>query len=110
MTTERFREDDPPIQAATTELKILIRAAYPEARFETFVGEDPEGVYLRTTVDVDATDEVYNVVVDRLLELQVEDQLPIYVVIVRPLERVTANLEAERMKRAPMVAHQPIQH
>ncbi len=42
-----------------------------------------------TTVDVDDTDAVVEVYIDRLLELQIDDGLSVYVVPIRPLDRFT---------------------
>jgi hypothetical protein len=53
---------------------------------------DPEGVYLITTVDIADTDEVIDVIGDRLVELQVDEDLAIYVTPLRPIERVVAEL------------------
>lgn len=79
---------DPQIAAALEELRGTIRGRYPGATFEVGEGEDPGGIYMRATVDVEDTDDVVDVFVDRLLEMQVEQGLPIYVVPVRPLGRV----------------------
>src|SRR5712691_3264729 len=51
-----------------------------------------EGVYLVTTVDIADTDEVIDVIGDRLVELQVDEGLPIYVTPLRPIQRVIAEL------------------
>ena len=45
-----------------------------------------------TTVDIADTDEVIDVVGDRLVELQVDEGLPIYVSPLRPIQRVIAEL------------------
>jgi hypothetical protein len=88
---DRQRLDaDPRIEAAIVELKGLIRAEYSDAGFEVVQGEDPEGIYLIATVDVVDQDAVVDCYVERLLELQVTEELPLYVVPVRPLERVLA--------------------
>ena len=63
----------------------LIQRMYDE-------GVDPEGLYLVTTVDIADTDEVMAVVGDRLVELQVDAGLPVYVTPLRPIERVIAQL------------------
>ena len=46
---------------------------------------DPKGVYLVTTVDIADTDEVIDLFGDRLVELQVNEGLSIYVTQVWPL-------------------------
>jgi hypothetical protein len=72
---------------AISELKTLIRRKYPNALFTVSHGEDPEGIYLHAVVDVADIDEVIGVFGDRLLEMQVEEGLPVYVI---PLEAVPA--------------------
>ena len=93
-------------QQAITELEGLIQNRYPEAIFVVSQGEDPAGIYLTATVDVEDTDLVLDMVVDRLLHLQVEEQLPIYVVPVRPLRRAeqAASQAAENRLRLPVAA------
>jgi hypothetical protein len=73
----------PRMQAALAELQALIQQAYPTATFAVTPGEDPEGLYVLATVDVDDTDAVVDVYIDRLLTLQIDDGLPIYVVPLR---------------------------
>jgi hypothetical protein len=73
----------PRMQAALAELQGLIQQAYPTATFAVALGEDPEGLYVLATVDVDDTDAVVDVYIDRLLTLQIDDGLPIYVVPLR---------------------------
>jgi hypothetical protein len=84
--------DDPRIDAAVVELQQMIRERYPEAAFTVAPEEDPEGIYITATVDVDDLDEVFDIVVERLLELQVEDGIPVHVIPVHPLERIWADL------------------
>ena len=86
---------DPRIAAAVEELQALIRNRYPDAQFDVSAGEDPEGVYLTATVDLEDPDEVTDLVIDRTMQLQVEEQLPVYVVPIRPLIRV---MEARRRR------------
>jgi hypothetical protein len=69
---------------------------YPAATFDIFRGEDPEGTYLRAFVDVEDTDEVLDLVIDRLLPLQVEERLSLYFVASRPLARTLTQLDAPR--------------
>lgn len=92
MSVQRAREHDPRLLAAAAELRELIVARYPEATFELATGDDPSGLYLIPTVDVDDTEDVADVVSDRLLALQVDEELPVYVFPVRPLARVLADL------------------
>lgn len=69
----------PRIAAALAELRQLISNQYPAATFAEEIGTDPVGFYLTVIVDVDDTEDVFEVIVDRLLDMQVEEALPIYV-------------------------------
>jgi hypothetical protein len=80
----------PRLEEAMSELEALIARRYPDARFAAGEGEDPDGIYLRATVDVEDMGEVVDVFIDRLIELQVEEGLPLFVVAVRPRERNAA--------------------
>jgi hypothetical protein len=64
---------------ALSELQAMIQAKYPSARFEVSQGHDPIGLHLRAIVDVDDIDKVTDLVLDREVELQIEDGLPVYV-------------------------------
>ena len=99
MRTESSALSDPRVHAAVAELQERITKQYPSATFEVGEGDDPEGLYITATVDLDDPDEVVDLLVDRLLELQVDEGLPVYVIPVRTPERVAALLEARR--RAP---------
>jgi hypothetical protein len=90
---------DPRIQAALAELQQLILVNYPETVFDVFKGEDPCGVYLRATVDRDDLSDVIDTVLDKLYELQVEQELPVYVVTTQPPARVAAQLAARTRTR-----------
>jgi hypothetical protein len=80
----RSLENDPRVQAALAEFEQLIRNRYPEATFEITIGGEPDGKYLTATVDLENTLEVLHVIMDRLLEVQIEEGLPVYVIPVWP--------------------------
>jgi hypothetical protein len=82
------------MEEALGELQGLIAARFPQASFAVEPGEDPPGIYLVATVDVADTDDVIDVVGDRLLDLQVEEGLTVYVTAIRPVARVAAELQA----------------
>jgi hypothetical protein len=84
------------MQAALAELRELITTRFPQARFTIEENADPDGYYLVATVDIDDSDEVVGLIGDRLLEMQVDEELPVYVTPLRPIERVFAQLQ-ERM-------------
>jgi H2-forming N5,N10-methylenetetrahydromethanopterin dehydrogenase-like enzyme len=93
----------PRLQVAVAELQSLILQAYPTATFEIVQGTDPEGTYVIATVDVEDTEVVVDVYIERLLELQIDAGLPVYVVPVRPLARVLSPQAAMR-ERMPTAA------
>jgi hypothetical protein len=90
MTSEQNSEADPRVAQALKELQTLITRRYPDAHFVVEHGEDPDGVYLVATVDVEETSTVMDLVSDRLLTLEVEEGLPLYVVPVHTPERTAA--------------------
>lgn len=100
MTIEHDQRTDPEMQAAVAELQELIRSHYPSTTFTVGAAEDSDGVYMRAIVDVDDTDEVTEVFIDRMIDLQVEDGLPIYVVPVRTPERIAALRQQQQEARA----------
>src|SRR6266567_305248 len=92
-------EPDPRIQQALTELQDMIAERWPTASFTVSRGEDPEGLYLDATVDLDDPDDVMDLVVDRLLELQVDEGLPVHVVPLRTPERAAAVRQRRRPRK-----------
>ncbi len=93
MTTERYTLTDPRIMGAVHELELLITECYPQATFEVSEGDDPDGIYLAATIDLDDATPVLDAVRERLLQYQVDEQLPVFVVPLRPIERVLSQLE-----------------
>jgi len=102
MKTENPIRLTPRMQEAIHELKRLITARFPQAAFVVEEGFDPEGVYLITTVDIADTDEVIAVIGDRLVALQVDEGLPVYVTPLRPIERVVAELRNRKTAIPPV--------
>ncbi len=96
---------DPQVQTRLAELRATISRTYPAATFTVARGEDPEGIYLTATVDVDDLDDVTELVLDRLIEIQVEEGLPLYMVPEQPTARARARLQ-ERIAR-PVAALLP---
>jgi hypothetical protein len=92
MRQERPLPLTPAMEKAINELKESISERFPQASFVVEEGFDPKGIYLVTTVDIADTDEVIDVIGDRLVELQVDEGLPIYVTPLRPIQRVLAEL------------------
>jgi hypothetical protein len=94
--------NDPKMITAMDELKAMILQKYPDAVFEPEVGGEPLGVYLVTRVDVDDTDEVLDLVVDRVVEFIAEEDIPIHVLPLPTDERARKlREEMEATKHLP---------
>ncbi len=93
MTIYDVREISPQEQNARDDFERLIRARYPDATFDVSVGGEPDGVYLTVTVDLDIAGEVIDHILDRLLEVQIDEGLPVYVVTARPA-RSTSTIDS----------------
>lgn len=91
---------DPRIRTAIEEIRGLISDRYPDATFSVGLGHDPDGVYLRTVVDVDDRGDVFDAYIARLTDIQDDDHLPLYVIPTRPPERNAAILRAQ--SRTPL--------
>jgi hypothetical protein len=101
VSKQQFSETDPRIQSALAELKAMIVECWPGACFSVSQSEDPAGVYLDAIVDLDDPDKVLDLVVNRLLELQVNEGLPVHVVPLRTPERAAALGRKVRRPYAP---------
>ena len=86
--------------AALDEFRQRIAERYPEATFVVERGIEPLGVYLVATVDVEDTGVVSDLIADRMLSLQIDEGLPLYVTVVRPLARVVAEIERRNDERS----------
>jgi len=74
----------PRLQCAVDELQHLIRRVDPLATFQVAPGDDPTGTYVLATVDVADTELVMDAYMDRLLTLQIDEGLPLYVLPLHP--------------------------
>jgi len=93
----------PAMQAAIGEMRERISAGFPGATFVVGPGEDPAGTYLVATVDMEDTDEVVDLFRDRIVDLQVDEGLPLYVVVLRTPARVMQAVRELRAARLPRV-------
>ena len=92
MSVDSIAGLDEQMRRAIAEVQGLILTRYPGAVFTLAHGDDPEGTYLRAIVDVEDVEEVIDAFGERLLELQVEEGLPLYVIPLEPEERVLQTL------------------
>ena len=95
MSANQLRSRDPRVERALAELEGIIRGRYPDASFEVEHGrDDPRAIHLVATVDVEDRDNVVDLVIDRMMQIQIDEGLPIFVIPVRPPERVAAFRQA----------------
>src|SRR5215211_7860425 len=95
---------EPKMRAAVDELQALIRQHHPEAQFR--VSRDPDGseaIHLIAVLDVEDTDLAADDFIDRMMQIQIEDALPLFVIPVRTPEREQAVREAALAQRRAVV-------
>jgi hypothetical protein len=97
----------PRMQEAVAELRALIASHDPEATFSVGDGDDPEGIYLTAIVDDENMRDVIEVFLDRLVDMQVDEELPVFVVPIRPVERSRAMLAERQARSGAMVRNRP---
>jgi hypothetical protein len=108
MSHEQLRVDDPRITQALNELADLVRRHHPEATFQVAPAQDdPSIVHLLARVDVEDTEEVAELVMDRMIQMQVDEGLPIYVIPLRTPERIAALREARSRQPRPRGEYVP---
>ncbi len=100
MSKKLARYDDAHVDSAIAEIQQLVSRRYPTTTYAITEGDDPEGIYLTAVVDVDDPDEVVEVFIDRLLALQIDEGLPLYVVPIRTPERVAVALHTSSSPQA----------
>jgi hypothetical protein len=97
VSQEHLRVADPRIASALNELAELVRRSYPDAEFQVAPADDaPEVVHLIARVDVEDPEDVARLVMDRMLEMQIEEGLPIFLIPLRSQARIAAMRAAQR--------------
>jgi hypothetical protein len=92
----------PRMEEAIAEMKERISDRFPATTYEMYQGEDPVGIYLIAIVDTDDLEEVMDLIISRLVDLQVEEGLPLFVIPEPTPERnaaIVAEQEAARRAR-----------
>ena len=102
MITDSSTLFSPRMDAAIKEMKQVILQHYPEATFDMGLGEDPIGMYLIATIDLADLGEVEDHLIDRLVDLQVDEGLPLYVIPTRPNQRSLEMMRKEQ-ERTPWI-------
>ena len=103
MTPDHRLPLTPRMEAAITEMKECIAQRFPTTIFEIYEGEDPDGIYLAAIIDTDDLEEATDLFRDRLVDLQVDEGLPLFVIPERTPERTTAILAREAGDRVPLL-------
>jgi hypothetical protein len=106
MSAERRAESMPGVVQALSELKHAIQTEYPDATFAVAPAQDDDkAIDLVATVDIPDPDEVMDLVIDRVLAIQLERGLPIHVVPVRPADRAIAEMAASNQATSQSSQH-----
>lgn len=109
MSARRSPAGDQRVQRALDELQALVFQRYPETSFRVSPAEDdPEIVHLTAMVDVDDTEEVVDLVIDRMMQIQIDEGLPIFVIPVRTPERVMQLRRAAQAAKATETPTAPV--
>jgi hypothetical protein len=91
MSTQYLSSLDDDSQRAVAELTGMIRDKYPDASFAIEPSPDEgHATHITAVVDAEDPDDVMDLVIDRLVELQVQDGIPVSVIPIRTPERVAA--------------------
>lgn len=91
MSQMHYDEEDVRVHQALAELQTTILSHHPTATFMIGAcGESPDSTCLTVRVDLDDPDVVLDLVIERVLEFQMEDGLPLHVVPIRTPTRISA--------------------
>ena len=86
---------DARMRRAIDELRTTISDKYPTATYQLSRDPDEPGiVLLKAILDLDDLDDVFDLVGEGLLELQVEEGIPVQVIPLWTAERVLADMKA----------------
>jgi hypothetical protein len=113
--TIRLADLDERSQQAIEELEQTIAAKFPSTTFVLARSpEDLASIHLLAIVDVDDPDEVGDLVVERVVALNVDEGIPLHVIPLRTPERVRAAMETDRrgattrLIRSPRLLTEPV--
>jgi hypothetical protein len=91
---------EPRVLAAVNELEELVRSRYPDATFSVGRGQDdPEAIHIYATVDLEDTEPVVDLVIERELALLLDEGLPVQVIPLRTPKRNAAVIQAQQQAR-----------
>jgi hypothetical protein len=87
------------MEEAIAEMKDRISRRFPSTTYTMYQGEDPVGIYLIAVVDTEDLEEVMDLFLDRLVDLQVDEGLPLFVIPEPTPERNAAVVAEQREAR-----------
>jgi hypothetical protein len=97
MSSVYLQELEPDRRQAVQELMSMIAARFNQAEFLIEPGiDDSQATHITAVVDIDDPDEVMDLVIDRLIELQVDAGLPISIIPIRTPKRLAALLREQQ--------------
>jgi hypothetical protein len=67
-------------QRVLDEVQATIKAAYPEAEFKIYRGEDPPGIYIDAYTETDDGFRVLDLISDRLVDFSLTEEQGIHVI------------------------------
>ena len=104
MNIEQAITLEPKLQAAVDELAGIIAARYPGTAFRVSHHPDETGmVLLDAIVDMDDTEPVNDLILERMEQLRLDEGVPILVIPLRTPERVARLREAMQTARRATV-------
>src|SRR5437762_2897563 len=87
--------------AAIDELQRTILARYPTTTFQVSRSQDdPRAVHLTAIADLDDPSEVLDLVIDRVVDLQVDEGIPLHVIPIQTPARVLAEMASRQQPRS----------
>jgi hypothetical protein len=98
MIDECVTADDPRVQTAFAEMQQRILDHHPRTTFTIGRVGDMPGIWMTATVDLEDPDDIIDLFIDRLLEIQISEGLPIHILPEQTPERYaeTRRKEHER--------------
>lgn len=96
---------DPRRREAIAELTQLVQSNFPLTHVLVAPGEDnPEATHVIATVDIDDPDAVADLVMERMLELQLDGGIPVHLIPIRTSERTAQLLQQQQRPAAQVFA------
>ena len=94
----------PRMEEVIDEMKERILSRFPSTTFEMYQGEDPVGIYLVAIVDTDDLEEVNQLFSSRIVDIQVDEGIALFVITERTPERNAAVVAEQERERAAFLA------